>query len=230
MKINEGEFLAIIGLSGSGKTTLIKSLNRLVEPSHGEILFAGKNIANIQGQEVAQLRQQVAMIFQNFNLVSRFSAFKNVMMGRLAFTSSLKSFFGLFSELDQEFVLAQLATVGLSEKRDFRVDRMSGGEQQRVAIARALAQQPKVILADEPVASLDPAICHEVMSYLEKINKTLGMTVICNLHFLGLVRQYATRVVALHEGQIVFDGSPKDLNEVWIEKIYGPKFKEVEVR
>ncbi len=220
----------IIGLSGSGKTTLLKCLNRLVDPSEGEIYFEGQDTAKIQGTDVARLRQQVAMIFQGFNLISRFTAFKNVIMGRLAFVGTMKSIFGFFSATDKELVLRHLATVGLENKKNFRVDQMSGGEQQRVAIARALAQEPKVLLADEPVASLDPAISHEVMSYLKKINTELGITVICNLHFLSLVREYATRVVALNDGLVVFDGTPADINDEWIEKIYGSVGKEVQIR
>jgi phosphonate transport system ATP-binding protein len=228
--VKKGEFLVIIGLSGSGKSTLLRCINRLHDPTSGEILFNGKNVAQIQGAaEVRSLRKHIAMIFQHFNLIPRHTVLSNVLMGRLGFTTTLKSLLGFFTEKDQQNAMKYLSLVGISEKAKMRADNLSGGQQQRVAIARALTQNPQVLLADEPVASLDPATCHTVMDYLKKVNQELGITVIANLHFLSLVRQYATRVIALKAGQIVFEGDPKQIDEAWFEKIYGQGAKEVHI-
>lgn len=228
--VKKGEFLVIIGLSGSGKSTLLRCINRLHDPTSGEILFNGKDIAKIQsGAEIRGLRKHVAMIFQHFNLIQRHTVISNVLMGRLGFTATLKSLVGLFTQKDKDDAMKYLSLVGIAEKAKMRADNLSGGQQQRVAIARALTQNPQVLLADEPVASLDPATCHTVMDYLKKVNQELGITVVTNLHFLSLVRQYATRVIALKAGQIVFEGDPKEINDAWFEKIYGQGAKEVHI-
>jgi phosphonate transport system ATP-binding protein len=225
--VQKGEFLVIIGLSGSGKSTLLRCVNRLHDPTSGQILFEGHDVAKVKGEEIRILRKHIGMIFQNFNLIPRHSVLSNVLMGRLGFMSSLKSIFGLFSAEDKANAMKYLKLVGISEKAKIRADQLSGGQQQRVAIARALNQDPSILLADEPVASLDPAISHTVMDYLKKVNQELGITVICNLHYLSLVRQYATRVIALKGGEIVFEGSPNDITEEWFEKIYGQGTKEI---
>jgi phosphonate transport system ATP-binding protein len=227
--VKKGEFLVIIGLSGSGKSTLLRCINRLHDPTSGEIIYNGKNIAFVQGEEVRDVRRRVAMIFQHFNLIPRHTVLSNVLMGRLGFMGSLKSIFGFFDDSDKAKAKEYLKLVGISEKAKIRADQLSGGQQQRVAIARALTQNPEILLADEPVASLDPATCHTVMDYLKKVNQELGITIICNLHFLSLVRQYATRVIALKAGQIVYEGSPSEINEEWFEKIYGQGAKEVHI-
>ena len=228
--VQPGEFLVIIGLSGSGKSTLLRCINRLHDPTSGQILFDGQDVAQIQGgREILNLRKKIGMIFQHFNLIPRHSVLSNVLMGKLGSTSTWKSIFGFFSQDDKDKALEYLRLVGISEKARIRADQLSGGQQQRVAIARALTQGPKVLLADEPVASLDPATCHIVMDYLKKVNRELGITVICNLHFLSLVRQYATRVIALKAGQIVFAGFPHDITDQWFEKIYGAGAKEVHI-
>lgn len=227
--VKKGEFLVIIGLSGSGKSTLLRCINRLHDPTSGQIVFKGNNIAEVQGEEVRQVRRRIAMIFQHFNLIPRHTVLSNVLMGRLGFIGAVKSLFGFFSEEDQQKAEQYLKLVGISEKAKMRADNLSGGQQQRVAIARALTQGPEVLLADEPVASLDPATCHIVMDYLKKVNQELGITIICNLHFLSLVRQYATRVIALKGGQIVYEGKPQDITEEWFEKIYGQGAKEVHI-
>jgi phosphonate transport system ATP-binding protein len=227
--VQKGEFLVVIGLSGSGKSTLLRCINRLHDPTSGEILFYGKDIAKAKGDEVREVRKKIGMIFQHFNLVPRYSVLKNVLMGRLGTMKPLASLLGLFSQKDQEKALSYLKLVGIQEKAALRADNLSGGQQQRVAIARALTQGPDLLLADEPVASLDPATCHVVMDYLKKVNQELGITIICNLHFLSLVRQYATRVIAMKGGEIVFQGSPDDISEEWFEKIYGEGAKEVHI-
>jgi phosphonate transport system ATP-binding protein len=227
--VKPGEFLVVIGLSGSGKSTLLRCLNRLNTASEGEILFKDENITNVQGQDIRKLRSKIAMIFQHFNLIPRHTVLSNVLMGSLSRTSTIKSLLGIFSKQDIEQAMKYLKLVGIEEKAYIRAGQLSGGQQQRVAIARALTQGPEILLADEPVASLDPATCHSVMDYLEKVNKELGITIICNLHFLSLVRRYATRVIALKEGNVVFNGNPRDITEEWFSKIYGEEAREVHV-
>lgn len=229
-KVKKGEFLIIIGLSGSGKSTLLRCLNRLHDPTAGQILLEGNDIAKIEGEEVRNVRKHIGMIFQHFNLIPRHTVLSNVLMGTLGRMSSLKSIFGFFSEEDKTKALEYLKLVGIGDKAMIRADQLSGGQQQRVAIARALMQNPKVLLADEPVASLDPATCHTVMDYLRKVNQELGITIIANLHFLSLVREYGTRVIALKGGEVVFEGSPKEITEEWFEKIYGHGAKEVHIQ
>ena len=228
--VKKGEFLVIIGLSGSGKSTLLRCINRLHDPTSGEIIFAGKDSAKLQSAfEIRNLRKKMGMIFQHFNLIPRHTVLGNVLVGKLANTSTWKSFFGLFSASDKAEAMKYLKLVGIAEKAHIRADQLSGGQQQRVAIARALTQNPEVLLADEPVASLDPATCHVVMDYLRKVNQELGITIICNLHFLSLVRIYATRVIALKGGELVYEGDPKNIDQAWFEKIYGEGAKEVHI-
>ncbi len=227
--VHPGEFLVIIGLSGSGKSTLLRCLNRLHEPSSGEIWFNGERVDSVQGNRVRELRRELAMIFQQFNLIPRHTVLSNVLMGRLGSTSTFSSLMSMFSAKDRADAMRYLQLVGIQEKAKVRADQLSGGQQQRVAIARALCQNPKVLLADEPVASLDPATCHTVMDYLRKVNRELGITIICNLHFLSLVREYGTRVIALRGGELVYQGSPSEINEDWFARIYGEGAKEVHV-
>ena len=227
--VESGEFLVIIGLSGSGKTTILKCINHLQGVTDGKIIFKGKDITHLEKSSVMVLRQRVAMIFQHFNLIPRHTVLSNVMMGSLAQIGSLRSILGLFPKEDKQQALDYLDLVGIADRAYERVDQLSGGQQQRVAIAKALMQNPEILLADEPVASLDPATSHTVMDYLEKINKELGITIICNLHFLSLVRWYATRVIALAEGQLVYDGDPQAIDPVWFKKIYGENAREVRI-
>ncbi len=228
--VKKGEFLVIIGLSGSGKSTLLRCINRLHDPTSGEILFMGQEIGHVTSfNQIRGLRKRIAMIFQQFNLIPRHTVLSNVMMGRLGVTGTLKSIFGFFKSEDKDAALKYLDLVGIANKAKMRADNLSGGQQQRVAIARALTQNPEILLADEPVASLDPATCHTVMDYLRKVNQDLGITVIANLHFLSLVRQYATRVIALKDGQLVYEGDPNDITDEWFEKIYGHGAKEVHI-
>ncbi len=229
LDVYPGEFLVIIGLSGSGKSTLLRCLNRLHEPTSGEIYYRQARIDTLKGRAVRNFRRKIGMIFQQFNLIPRHSVFSNVMMGRLGSTPTWRSLLGWYSAADQTQALEYLKLVGISEKAKVRADQLSGGQQQRVAIARALTQNPEILLADEPVASLDPATCHTVMDYLRKVNQTLGITIVCNLHFLSLVREYGTRVIALRGGEVVFEGSPKDITEEWFTQIYGEGAKEVHV-
>jgi len=228
--VQEGEFVAVIGLSGSGKSTLLRCINRLIEPTSGTILFDAQDVTHISGEALRRYRRKIGMIFQHFNLIGRTSVLNNVLMGALGSVSTLDSILGRFPPSLKEMALRNLEIVGIAEKASVRADTLSGGQQQRVAIARALMQEPQLLLADEPVASLDPATSHSVMRYLGYINRQLGTTIICNLHFLSLVREYATRAIALRQGEIVFDGSPSEITEEWFRHIYGDDAVEVEIR
>ncbi|MBA4251548.1 MAG: phosphonate ABC transporter ATP-binding protein [Chlorobiaceae bacterium] len=229
-KVKEGEFLVIIGLSGSGKSTLLRCINRLIEPTTGKIIFNGKDVTHVRGEELRDLKRQIGMVFQQFNLIKRRSVLTNVITGKLGSLGTFESIFEKFSDDVYEKAHSCLETVGISEKAKMRADSLSGGQQQRVAIARSLMQNPKLLLADEPVASLDPATSNSVMQYFEKINKEFGTTVVCNLHFLSLVRKYASRVIALKAGEIIYEGSPHEISEEWFRTIYGEEAEEVEIR
>lgn len=227
--IQPGEFLVVIGLSGSGKSTLLRCINRLIEPTRGSVAFEGRDITHLQGSDLREYRRNIGMIFQHFNLIKRRSVLYNVLSGALGTVPVWQSVLGSFSSELQQQALRNLEIVGLADKAHARADALSGGQQQRVAIARSLMQQPKVLLADEPVASLDPATSHSVMQYLERINKELGTTIVCNLHFLSLVRQYASRVIALKHGEMVFEGNPHDIDKAWFQRIYGEDAVEVHI-
>ena len=229
LEIQDGEFVSIVGLSGSGKSTLLRCINRLVEPTAGRVILDGIDLTAANGAELRRARRRIGMIFQQFNLIKRASVLTNVLTGRLATVSSLQSLFGRFPAADYERAFANLERVGIAERAEQRADTLSGGQQQRVAIARALMQEPRVILADEPVASLDPATSHSVMKYLEQVNREDGIIVLCNLHFLSLARRYATRVIALKDGRLVFDGLPSEIGPERFRQIYGEDAMEVEV-
>ncbi len=227
--VKKGEFLVVIGLSGSGKSTLLRCINQLHQPTSGSVIFHNEDVSKVKGDRARSLRTKIAMIFQHFNLIPRHTVLGNVLMGALSRTADIKSMFGFFSTEDKQKALGYLKLVGIEAKANIRAGQLSGGQQQRVAIARALTQGPEILLADEPVASLDPATCHTVMDYLEKVNKELGITIVCNLHFLSLVRRYATRVVALKGGEKIFEGSPNEITEEWFKKIYGEEAREIHV-
>lgn len=228
-EVEEGEFLAVIGLSGSGKSTLLRCINRLIEPTSGKITWNDTDITAASGKEIRTIRRQIGMIFQQFNLVKRSSVKINVLSGRLGYVATMPSLFHVFSREDNQRVLKTLEMVGLEDKIDVRADSLSGGQQQRVGIARALMQEPKMILADEPVASLDPVLAHSILKYLEKLNKEYGMTVLCSLHFLDLVHRYATRAIALKDGNLVFEGLPKEIDDTQFKQIYGKDAERIEI-
>jgi phosphonate transport system ATP-binding protein len=219
--VPEGQFLVIIGLSGSGKSTLLRCINRLIEPTKGQILWNGKDITTASQEELRRVRRKIGMVFQHFNLVHRSSVITNVLSGRLGYVNPAWSLVNRFPKADIEKAMAQLVRVGIADKAHYRADELSGGQQQRVGIARAMIQDPEIILADEPVASLDPVLAHSIMQYLEKINQEDGVTVLCSLHFLDLVHRYADRVIALNEGNLVFDGLPKEIDDERFKDIYG---------
>lgn len=221
LTIEDGEFVSIIGLSGAGKSTLLRSINRLVPITEGNIQINGTSITKANKRELRMIRRQIGLISQSFNLVKRSTVQKNVLSGRLGYYSTWKSIFGLFTQEDYQRTKEALETVGLSDKLQTRSDELSGGQQQRVSIARALVQQAPIILADEPVASLDPITTQKVMEDLKKINQTMAKTVIVNLHSVPLAREFSTRVIALKAGQVVFDGTPEALTDEQLTQIYG---------
>ncbi len=225
--VERGEFVAVIGLSGSGKSTLLRCINRLIDPSAGRVLLDGADVTAMRGRELRATRRRIGMIFQQFNLIPRRSVLTNVLLGSLGRASTVRSLAGRFDPADRAKALEFLDLVGLAEKAAVRADELSGGQQQRVAIARSLMQAPDMLLADEPVASLDPATSHSVMRHLETVNRDLGMTILCNLHFLSLVRAYATRAIALKDGRIVFDGAASEIDEERFRAIYGQDAIEV---
>lgn len=220
-EVPDGEFVAVIGLSGSGKSTLLRCINRLIEPTEGEIWWNDVQLSHVTGEELRRARRKIGMIFQHFNLVDRSSVLTNVLSGRLGYVNPIASIFNRFPEEDMQRAYASLARVGIEGKADNRADELSGGQRQRVGIARALMQEPELILADEPVASLDPALAHSIMRHLQQINQEDGTTVLCSLHFLDLVQQYGTRAIALNDGQLVYDGLPQDIDDNRFIEIYG---------
>ena len=227
-EVKDGEFLAVIGLSGSGKSTLLRCINRLIEPTSGRIYWDGQDITALPISEMRKIRRQIGMIFQQFNLVKR-SSVTNVLSGRLGYVNTFSSSLHLFAAADRAKALASLEQVGLANKAHVRADSLSGGQQQRVGIARALMQDPKLILADEPVASLDPVLAHSILKYLEQLNKDRGITVLCSLHFLDLVHRYATSAIALKDGELVFQGLPKQIDDAQFKAIYGQEAERVSI-
>lgn len=224
--VKDGEFLVVIGLSGSGKSTLLRCINRLIDPTEGKIFWDNTDITIASPAELRNIRRKIGMVFQQFNLVKRSSVMTNVLSGRLGYVNPWLSLVGIWPEEEKKKALQSLERVGIADKAYNRADALSGGQQQRVGIARALMQDPKLILADEPVASLDPVLSHSILQYLEQLNKE-GITVICSLHFLDLVHRYATRVIALKDGVKVFEGSAQEIDRAKFKEIYGEEAQEV---
>ncbi|MCB5258342.1 MAG: phosphonate ABC transporter ATP-binding protein [Candidatus Cloacimonadaceae bacterium] len=221
-EVQKNDFIILLGLSGSGKSTLLRCINRLVEPNSGNIIYEGKSIINMNKTELRQYRRHIGMIFQQFNLVKNLTVLTNVLTGRLGYHSVFSNFTS--EEIDAAYQC--LKRVGLEEYAHKQVRQLSGGQQQRVAIARALMQEPELILADEPVASLDPATADSIMQYLGEINQE-GVSVICSLHFLTLARRYGNRVIGLKQGVKVFEGNPEDIDKVRFKEIYGEEAEEI---
>ncbi len=220
----DGEFLIIIGLSGSGKSTLLRCINRLIDPTSGEIIWNGVDLAKLKGDELRKARRDIGMIFQQFNLVKRSSVITNVLSGRLGYTPTWSSLLHQFSGSDRRKALAALEKLGISDQANKRADELSGGQQQRVGIARALMQDPHLILADEPVASLDPVLAHSILQHLENLNKVDNMTILCSLHYLDLVQRYASSVIGLRSGEIVYRGTREQvrrMTDAEFKDIYG---------
>ncbi len=229
LEVRDGEFVSIIGLSGAGKSTLLRCINRLVEPTSGRVEVDGIDVTDAPPDTLRRVRCMTGMIFQQFNLVKRATVLTNVLTGRLGTTPPLWALMNRFRPEDYRDAMANLERVGIADKAHQKAGELSGGQQQRVAIARALMQRPRYILADEPVASLDPATSHSVLRYLEEVNRQDGLTVLCNLHVLSLARRYATRVIALKGGELVFDGLPEEIDENRFKAIYGQDAEELEI-
>ncbi|EOL49900.1 phosphonate ABC transporter ATP-binding protein [Enterococcus caccae] len=221
LTIEDGEFVSVIGLSGAGKSTLLRSINRLNEISEGNIIIDGASITKANKRDLRKIRRNIGMIFQHFNLVKKSSVQKNVISGRLGYYSTFKSIFGIFSKDDYALVNDALGRVGLADKLHSRSDELSGGQQQRVSIARTLVQQASIILADEPVASLDPITTQKIMKDLKKINQELNHTVVINLHSVELAREFSSRIIGLRDGEVVFDGTAEEATDEVLTSIYG---------
>lgn len=222
-----GAFVGVIGRSGAGKSTLLRMVNRLAEPSSGRILFDGIDVTALRGRDLRQWRARSAMIFQQFNLVGRLDVLTNVLMGRLAGMPQWRSLTQMWSQEDRALAMSALEQFDMASMAAQRADQLSGGQQQRVAIARALVQQPDIILADEPIASLDPRNTRIVMDALLRINKHFGITVMCNLHSLDLARTYCDRLIGMSAGRVVFDGAPAALTEHIARELYDLEADEV---
>lgn len=228
--VPEGEFLVVIGLSGSGKSTLLRCINRLIDPTEGEIVWDGVDLARLKGEELRKARRQIGMVFQHFNLVRRSSVMTNVLAGRLGYAPTWSSMVGRFSEDDMDKAAQALNRLGIADQAHKRADELSGGQQQRVGIARALMQEPRLILADEPVASLDPVLAHSILGHLERLNREEHITLLCSLHYLDLVQRYASSVIGLREGRLVYRGSREDIRAMTDEEfkdIYGEEAERV---
>lgn len=227
--VESGEFAVVVGRSGAGKSTLLRCINALVEPTEGEVLVGGRRTTGLSKRDQRAVRRDVGFIFQQFNLVKRISALQNVLCGRLAEAPVLTSCLRRFSAEDRRVALACLDRVGLAELAHQRADTLSGGQQQRVSIARALAQRPKVVLADEPVASLDPESARVVMDTLRSLSSEEGIAVVCNLHQVNLAADYADRIIGIREGEMVLEGAAGELSEEQIESVYGGRREKREV-
>ncbi|MDH4483539.1 MAG: phosphonate ABC transporter ATP-binding protein [Rhodoferax sp.] len=227
LTVEAGSFVGVIGRSGAGKSTLLRMINRLNEPSAGSVEFDGTVVTDLQGPALRQWRRNCAMVFQQFNLVGRLDVLTNVLMGRLTTVPTWRALLTLWSDADKLAALEALDRFGMADFAAQRCDQLSGGQQQRVAICRALVQQPKIILADEPIASLDPRNTQVVMDALRSINRELGITVLCNLHALDVARNYCDRLVGMSAGRVVFDGAPDALTEELVHTLYGMEATEV---
>jgi phosphonate transport system ATP-binding protein len=218
--IDPGEFVVVLGKSGSGKSTLLRCINRLVEPTSGRIFIDDKEITGASQSNLRQLRKKIGMVFQQYNLVERFSVQTNVLAGKLASITNTASLLNLFSEADVDKSRQILSRLGLTGKELQRADKLSGGQQQRVGLARVLMQNPQLILADEPVSSLDPATSNQIMDLLAEFNKKDGVAIICNLHLPSLAKEYGSRIIVLSQGRIVYDGPPAQLSESKLGSFY----------
>ena len=221
LSVPAGQMVGVIGRSGAGKSTLLRMVNRLIEPTSGRVLFEGRDITALKGHELHAWRASAAMIFQQFNLVPRLDVLTNVLAGRLNRIPTSRALLKLFTARERALAIRALDRMGIAELALNRADALSGGQQQRVAIARALMQEPRILLADEPIASLDPMNAKLVMDALRDINRRDGITVLCNLHTLDTARAYCDRIVGMAQGRIVFDGAPEALDEAAVRSIYG---------
>lgn len=224
--IEQGEYVAVIGLSGAGKSTFIRCVNRMNEITEGELIVQGQNVPTLNKKEVRQMRRSIGMVFQSFNLITRATVLKNVLVSFVPDLPVWRKVFGIFTKEEKMKALEALDRVGILDKAFVRVDQLSGGQQQRVALARTLAQEPSIILADEPVASLDPVTAKAVMDDFRTFNKELNMTVIMNIHHVELALEYASRVIGIRAGEVVYDGPASDVDEAVLSAIYNGQLPE----
>ena len=229
LEIKQGEFVAIIGLSGAGKSTLLRTINRMHDISEGSLTVNGQEVNDLSGKDLRKFRRKVGMVFQSFNLVTRTTVINNVLTSRVPDMPLWKSIIGLYSKEDKVIALEALDKVGILDKAYVRADQLSGGQQQRVALARTLAQKPEIILADEPVAALDPITAKQVMDDFKKINKELNMSVLINIHHVDLALRYADRVIGIKAGEIVYDGPATKVDSEVLKQIYGRELAADEV-
>ncbi|WP_018932170.1 phosphonate ABC transporter ATP-binding protein [Gracilibacillus lacisalsi] len=227
LKIEKGEFVAVIGLSGAGKSTLIRCINRMHDITSGSLVVDGTNVGKLKGKEIRNFRKKIGMIFQSFNLITRTTVIKNVLVSFVPQLSFWRKMTGIFSKEHKLQALTALDQVGILEKAYIRVDQLSGGQQQRVALARTLAQNPTILLADEPIASLDPVTSKQVMDDFKRINQEMDMTVLLNIHHVEVALEYADRIIGVREGQIVYDGSANEVTDEVLDYIYKGKIGEV---
>lgn len=220
VEIKQGQFVGILGRSGAGKSTLIRSINQLVEPTSGEVLWNNQNVTRLKGKALRQIRRDMGMIFQQFHLIPRLTVLQNCLIGCFGYRSTWENLFGLSSKAEKERAMSALKRVEMGHMADKRVDQLSGGQQQRVAIARVIMQQPRLLLGDEPVASLDPFITKQVMHLIKELHDTEQMTTLINLHDVDLALTFCERIIGLSKGKIVFDGLPKEVNPSILDKIY----------
>ena len=230
LQIERGSFVGVIGRSGAGKSTLLRMINRLQDVSCGEILWEGRDVTRLKGQALRDWRASCAMVFQQFNIVGRLDVMTNVLMGRLNHTSRVRSLLKLWSADDRAIAVSALEQLDMTQYAGQRAETLSGGQQQRVAIARALVQEPQIVLADEPIASLDPRNTKVVMDALQRLNRVFGITVVCNLHDLDIAKSYCDRLIGMAQGKLVFDGSPSSLTDALAHELYGLEAQEAMTR
>lgn len=221
LTIQDGEFVAIIGRSGAGKSTLLRSVNRMHEITSGTLTVNGVNVSGLKGKSLRQFRRGIGMVFQSFNLVSRTTVIRNVLAARVPEMPFWRIVLGAFRKADKIAALESLDKVGILDKAYIRADQLSGGQQQRVALARTLAQDPKIILADEPVAALDPVTAKQVMEDFVRINQEMGISILLNIHHVELAIEYADRIIGIRSGKIVYDGPSKNVDQAVLDTIYG---------
>ena len=229
LTIDDGEFVAIIGRSGAGKSTLIRTINKMHDINSGTLTVDGVDVKSLKGKELRKFRRNIGMIFQSFNLVERISVIKNVMSSFVPDLNLFQSIFGVYPKECKIKALEALEQVDILDKAFERADNLSGGQQQRVALARTLVQNPSIILADEPVASLDPVTARQVMDYFKKINENLGITILLNIHHVELALEYATKVLGVRDGEVIYYGPAKDVDDKVLKSIYGDSFEEIKM-
>lgn len=224
LTIEQGEFVAIIGLSGAGKSTLIHTINKMIDITSGELVVNNENVSQLKGKKLRKFRQNIGMIFQSYNLVNRVNVLKNVLLAKVTKLNSFNSIFGIFSKQDKIEALEALDKVNILDKAYMRADQLSGGQQQRVALARTICQNPQIILADEPVAALDPVSANQVMNDFKRINEELNITVLINIHHVDLALKYAKRVIGIKAGCVVYDGPSDLVDQDVLKTIYGDNY------